>query len=96
MNNADTATKHAEIFTTELRGKILANDMVIMEALLKRTKLVKQLWAFKERRGIPRIDEKRERELHTMLRRANGGRLSNETLDSLVDYLLDATKKELV
>ena len=79
----------------ELRSEIAANDRRIVEAVNERLRLVSELWQLKSELGVERLDRDRERELVAELERANGGPLSQEALERLVETLLDLTKQEL-
>ena len=54
-----------------------------------------ELWELKRREGAERLDPDRERRLREELAAANGGPLSGEGLERLVDELLALTKREL-
>lgn len=79
----------------ELRAKIAANDAEIVAAVNHRLRLVEELWRLKAERGDARLDPDRERRLREGLARRNGGPLSEQGLERLVDELLALTKREL-
>jgi len=79
----------------ELRVEIAANDAEIVAAVNRRLELVAELWRLKADRGDARLDPDRERRLREELVRSNGGPLSEEGLERLVDELLALTKREL-
>lgn len=79
----------------ELRVEIAENDAAIVGAVNRRLRLVEELWRLKAERGDERLDPDRERRLREGLARLNGGPLSEEGLDRLVDELLALTKREL-
>ena len=79
----------------ELRAEIAANDAEIVAAVNRRLELVAELWRLKADRGDARLDPDRERRLREQLARQNGGPLSEEGLERLVDELLALTKREL-
>jgi chorismate mutase len=79
----------------ELRAEIAANDAEIVDAVNRRLELVTELWRLKAERGDARLDPDRERRLREELSRSNGGPLSGEGLERLVDELLALTKREL-
>ncbi|HEU0056342.1 MAG TPA: chorismate mutase [Gaiella sp.] len=79
----------------ELRAEIAANDAEIVAAVNRRLELVAELWRLKADRGDARLDPDRERRLREELVRKNGGPLSEEGLERLVDELLALTKREL-
>lgn len=74
---------------------IFANDQSIVSAVNERLRLVEELWRLKAELGLSRVDPERERALREALARANGGPLSTDGLDSLLDALLALTKREL-
>ena len=80
---------------TRLRSSIDANDRAIVAAVNDRLRLVTELWRLKREHGIDRLDPDREQRLRADLAAANGGPLSAEGLDRLVDELLALTKREL-
>lgn len=79
----------------ELRGRITANDTVIVAAVNARLQLVADLWKLKQKLGVDQVDPDRERRLREELATANRGPLSPEGLDRLVSELLALTKSEL-
>lgn len=79
----------------ELRAEIAANDAEIVGAVNHRLRLVAELWELKAERGDARLDPDRERRLREALARLNGGPLSEQGLERLVDELLALTKREL-
>ena len=79
----------------ELRAEIAANDAEIVGAVNHRLRLVAELWQLKAERGDARLDPDRERRLREALARLNGGPLSEQGLERLVDELLALTKREL-
>ena len=79
----------------ELRRAILDNDRSIVAAVNARLRLVDELWRLKAERGDPRLDPDRERRLREALAASNGGPLSPDGLERLIDALLALTKDEL-
>ena len=79
----------------ELRTEIAANDAEIVRAVNHRLRLVEELWRLKAERGDARLDPHRERRLREALARLNGGPLSEQGLERLVEELLALTKREL-
>jgi chorismate mutase/prephenate dehydratase len=79
----------------ELRAAIAENDRRIVEGVNERLRLVEELWRVKDELGLERADRGRERALLAELERVNGGPLSREGLERLVDELLALTKSEL-
>ncbi len=84
---------HDEI--QELRRRIDAVDVEIVEAVNERLRLVEELWLLKSRLGVDRIDPDRERRVREALAAANAGPLTAAGLDELVDELLALVKREL-
>ena len=79
----------------ELRAEIAANDAEIVRAVNHRLRLVEELWRLKAERGDARLDPDREQRLREALARLNGGPLSEQGLERLVEELLALTKREL-
>jgi 3-deoxy-7-phosphoheptulonate synthase / chorismate mutase len=79
----------------ELRARIGANDRAIVAAVNERLRLVAELWALKDERGVSRLDPERERRLLDELATANDGPLSDAGLERLVTEILSITKREL-
>ena len=78
-----------------IRAAIDENDRAIVAAVNERLRLVTELWRLKRKLQVDRFDPDRERSLRVELAAANGGQLSAEGLDRLVDELLALTKREL-
>jgi chorismate mutase len=79
----------------QLREQISDTDRSIVDAVNKRLKLVAQLKAYKESRGIDFVDPEREEWMLNYLTRANRGPLSAEGLNEIFTELLDLTKREV-
>ncbi len=79
----------------DLRRRVLDVDRRIVGALNERLALVAEIWSVKTERGLPLLDEERERRLRAALAEANDGPLSAEGLDALVDAVLELTKREM-
>lgn len=79
----------------ELRGRIAARDRVVVEAVNERLRLVAELKAYKEARGIAFLDPEREARLVAELQAANAGPLSPEGVRELIETVLALTKREL-
>jgi chorismate mutase len=79
----------------QLREQISDTDRAIVEAVNKRLKLVAQLKAYKESRGIDFVDPEREEWMLNYLTRANRGPLSPDGLNEIFSELLDLTKREV-
>ena len=79
----------------QFRDKISDNDRALVEAVNARLRLVAQLKAYKESRGIDFVDPEREEWILRDLARANRGPLSAEGLREIFEALLDLTKREV-
>ena len=79
----------------ELRGRIAARDLALLEAVNARLELVAELKAYKDANGIDFLDPDREARLVADLQRANGGPLSEEGVRQLIEEVLALTKREL-
>jgi len=79
----------------ELRGQISDTDRAIVEAMNKRLKLVAQVKAYKDSRGLGFLDPEREEWMLDYLTRANRGPLSSEGLRELFEKILDLSKREV-
>jgi len=87
--------QNADPLIRQLREQISDTDRSIVEAINKRLKLVAQLKAYKESRGIDFVDPEREEWMLNYLTRANRGPLSPEGLQEIFSELLDLTKREV-
>jgi chorismate mutase len=79
----------------EFRDQISNTDRAIVEAMNTRLKLVAQVKAYKESRGIGFLDPEREQWMLDHLTRANQGPLSSEGLRELFETILDLSKREV-
>jgi chorismate mutase len=79
----------------QLREQISDNDLVIVNAINKRLRLVERLKDYKTARGFEFIDQAREDWMLAYLARANRGPLSSEGLREIYGALLDLTKREV-
>ncbi len=79
----------------QFREQISDNDRAIVEAVNKRLRLVAQVKAYKESRGLGFVDPEREEWMLQYLTRANRGPLSREGLQELFRMILDLTKREV-
>ena len=79
----------------ELREQISDTDRAIVEAMNKRLKLVAQVKAYKDSRGLGFLDPEREEWMLDYLTRANQGPLSTEGLRELFEKILDLSKREV-
>ncbi len=79
----------------QLREQISDADRTIVEAINARLKLVAQLKAYKESRGMSFVDPEREEWMLNYLARANRGPLSGEGLREIFGEILDLTKREV-
>ena len=79
----------------QFREQISDTDRAIVDAVNKRLKLVAQIKAYKDSRGIGFLDPEREEWMLQYLTRANAGPLSAEGLRELFATVLDLTKREV-
>jgi chorismate mutase len=79
----------------ELRERLAANDLRILEAVNARLRLVSELKRVKEKLGVGFVDQAREEWLLAFLAQANEGPLSDEGLREFYSGLLALTKREL-
>jgi chorismate mutase len=79
----------------QFREQISDNDRAIVDAVNKRLKLVAQVKAYKESRGLGFLDPEREEWMLQYLSRANRGPLSAEGLQELFRTILDLSKREV-
>ena len=78
----------------QMRDQIVDNDVVLVQAVNTRLKLVTRLRAYKQQQGIDFVDLAREQWMHRFLQGTNAGPLSSEGLRELYDHLLELTKRE--
>src|SRR5688572_7949076 len=93
MKEADEANQDPVV--RQLREQISDTDLVIVEAINKRLKLVRRLKDYKSSRGFEFVDQAREDWMLAYVTRANGGPLSAEGLREIYGALLDLTKREV-
>lgn len=79
----------------QLREQIDGADRAIVEAVNERLRLVAEIKAYKEARGLGFVDPAREEQMLDDLCRANGGPLSDEGLRELFALVLDLSKREV-
>jgi chorismate mutase len=79
----------------QFRDKISDNDRALVEAVNSRLRLVAQLKAYKEARGIEFVDPDREEWILRDLARANRGPLSADGLRGFYEQIFDLTKREV-
>jgi chorismate mutase len=79
----------------QFREQISDTDRAIVDALNRRLKLVAQIKAYKESRGLGFVDPEREEWMLQYLARANRGPLSTEGLHELFTLILDLSKREV-
>jgi chorismate mutase len=87
--------ENADPVIRQYREQISDNDRALVEALNKRLRLVTQLKAYKESRGIEFVDPEREEWILQDLARANRGPVSPEGLRDFYGALFDLTKREV-
>ena len=79
----------------QFREQISDTDLAIVSAVNRRLRLVTQVKAYKESRGLGFLDPEREEWMLQYLTRANQGPLSTEGLRELFGTILDLTKREV-
>ena len=79
----------------KFREQISDTDRAIVDAVNKRLKLVAQIKAYKDSRGIGFLDPEREEWMLQYITRTNAGPLSAEGLRELFLAVLDLTKREV-
>jgi chorismate mutase len=79
----------------QFREQISDTDRAIVEAMNKRLKLVAQVKAYKDSRGLGFLDPEREEWMLQYLTRANRGPLSSNGLRELFEKILDLSKREV-
>jgi chorismate mutase/prephenate dehydratase len=79
----------------QFRDKISDNDRALVEAVNARLRLVAQLKAYKESRGIDFVDPEREEWILRDLARANQGPLTADGLRAFYEEIFALTKREV-
>ena len=79
----------------QFREQISDTDRAIVDAVNRRLRLVAQVKAYKESRGLGFLDPEREEWMLQYLIRANRGPLSNDGLRELFEEILALTKREV-
>jgi chorismate mutase len=79
----------------QFREQISDTDRAIVEAMNRRLRLVAQVKAYKESKGLGFLDPEREEWMLQYLTRANRGPLSGEGLRELFGKILDLSKREV-
>ena len=79
----------------QFREQISDTDRAIVEAMNTRLRLVAQVKAYKEERGLGFLDPEREEWMLNYLTRANRGPLSGDGLRELFEKILDLSKREV-
>ena len=87
--------ENADPVIRQFREQISDNDRALVEALNKRLRLVAQLKAYKESRGIEFVDPEREEWILRDLARANRGPVTEEGLRAFYGAIFDLTKREV-
>lgn len=85
---------NADAVVRQMREAIIDNDLKLMAAMNRRVELVARLRAYKTEQGMAFVDPEREQWMHTYLKGANKGPLSDEGLHLFYDQLLALTKAE--
>jgi chorismate mutase len=79
----------------ELRDRIAANDISLLEAVNRRLELVRLLKEHKDSQGLEFVDRAQEERLLDRLAAANRGPLSEAAVRELYRTLLELTKREV-
>ena len=79
----------------DLREQIATADRELVAVVNRRLRLVAALWEHKRAQGQPLSAPERERWLFEHLAESNEGPISDGSLDELVAFVLDLTKREL-
>jgi chorismate mutase len=79
----------------ELRERVTEIDRAILEAVNERIEVVEEIVRHKKSTGYPLHDAGREESMLLALRRANGGKLTDEGVAELQAALLYLTKRQL-
>ena len=79
----------------QFREQISDTDRAIVDAVNRRLRLVAQVKAYKESRGLGFVDPEREEWMLQYLTRANRGPPSTEGLRELFGTILDVSKREV-
>jgi chorismate mutase len=87
--------ENADPVIRQYREQISDNDRALVEALNKRLRLVTQLKAYKESRGIEFVDPEREEWILQDLARANRGPVTSDGLRDFYGAIFDLTKREV-
>ena len=78
----------------QMREAIIDNDLRLLAAVNRRIELVARLRAYKHEQDVEFVDQAREEWMHTYVRGANPGPLSDEGLRAIYDDVLELTKRE--
>ena len=78
----------------ELRDRISAGDRAVLETVVERVGLVRELKALKEEQGLDFHDPEREARMLEDLLEASAGRLSEEGVRELLAALLAVTRRD--
>lgn len=87
--------ENADPVIRQYREQISDNDRALVEALNKRLRLVAQLKAYKESRGIEFVDPEREEWILRDLARANRGPVTEDGLRTFYEQVFNLTKREV-
>ncbi len=77
-----------------MRDAIIDNDLRLLAAVNHRIELVSRLREYKRQHDIEFIDPAREEWLHSYMRGANRGPLSDDGLGAIYEQVLELTKRE--
>ena len=88
------ADPNADAVVRQMREAIIDNDLKLMAGINRRVELVTRLRAYKAEQGMAFVDPEREQWMHTYLKGANKGPLSDDGLHLFYDQILELTKAE--
>lgn len=77
------------------RDEITALDVQLVETINKRLETVLELRRHKEETGLAFLDPDREAWLVAHLKEANGGPLSDDAVEELIEFVLELIKREV-
>jgi len=88
-------TVSADPVVGSIRDEIAALDVRLLSTINARIRKVAELREYKQQNGIDFLDPDREAWLVAYLKRVNGGPLSDEGVEELIQFVLDLVKREV-
>ena len=88
-------TVSADPVVGSIRDEIAALDVRLLSTINARIRKVAELREYKQQNGIAFLDPDREAWLVAYLKRVNGGPLSDEGVEELIQFVLDLVKREV-